>query len=73
MRAMLAGVTDNAPAGLAEPAGAASKINISQPDVSQPDISQIRSFAPTMRFPRMRIFLRLIAGVYALTAMVRRK
>jgi hypothetical protein len=70
---MLAGVTDNALAGPAEPAGAASKIDISQTDVSQTNISQRWSFAPTMRFPRMRIFLRLIAGVYALTGIVRRK
>jgi hypothetical protein len=50
MRAMLAGATNKSPAKQAEPKGAASKI----------DISQIWSFAPTMRFPRMRNFLRLL-------------
>jgi hypothetical protein len=55
MRAMVAGVTDNSLARAAEPEAAASTIDISHGDVSQPGISQIRSFAPIMRFPRMRI------------------
>jgi hypothetical protein len=60
MRAMLAGVTDNSLAGLAEPAGAASKII--QTDVRQTDISRAWSFAPIMRFPHMRVFLRPLVG-----------
>jgi hypothetical protein len=51
---MLAGVIDNSPARLAEPAGAASKI-----DISQADMGQTWNFAPTMQFQRMRIVLRV--------------
>src|SRR5664280_2053004 len=61
MRAMLGGVTDNSPAGLAEPAGAASKI-------SQTDVSQAWGLAPIMRFSRMRIFLHLLVGCRSIRA-----
>src|ERR1700679_1767385 len=57
---MLAGATDNSPARLEEPNDAASTIDIRQADLSEANLGQIWSFAPTVRCPRMRIFLRLL-------------
>src|SRR5580692_8910684 len=75
-RAMFAGVTENSPARLAEPASTASKIAISQTDIGptgighadigQADIGQAWSFAPTRRFPRMRSVLRLFVDGWSI-------
>jgi hypothetical protein len=68
---MFAGVTENSPARLAEPASAASKIDISptdigQADIGQTDIGQALSFAPTVRFPRMRTVLRPLVDCWSI-------